>query len=64
MFPAAKVKLVYLNGTPIGSAIAWNDASLVLSVSLDRNVTVAETLERGIEGPDGFYVWMPPVIQP
>jgi hypothetical protein len=51
-----KMKLVYLNRLPIGSALSWDDASLVLSARLDRNVSVAETMKLGIEGPDGFYV--------
>ena len=54
--PTTKMKLVYLNRLPIGSAISWDDASLVLSARLDRRVSVAEAMKLGIEGPDGFYV--------
>ena len=54
--PTTKVKLLYLNNLPIGSAVSWDDASLVLSAALDRNVSIAEAMKLGIEGPDGFYV--------
>jgi hypothetical protein len=54
--PLAKVKLVYLNRLPIGSAVSWDDASLVLSARLDRRVSVAEAMKLGIERPEGFYV--------
>jgi len=56
MIPAVKVKLVYLNRLPIGSAANWGEASLVVSAALDRDVTVPETMKRGNEGPEGFYV--------
>jgi hypothetical protein len=61
IMPAAMNKIVYLNHVPIGSASSWNDASLLLSAVLDRDVTVAETMRRGIEGPDFFYITMPPL---
>jgi hypothetical protein len=54
--PATNIKLVYLNRLPIGSAVSWKDASLVLTARLDRRVSVAEAMKLGIEGPDGFYV--------
>jgi hypothetical protein len=54
--PLAKLKLLYLNRLPIGSAVSWEDASLVLSARLDRSVSVAEAMKLGIEGPEGFYV--------
>ena len=54
--PTTKMKLVYLNRLPIGSAVTWDDASLVLSARLERDVSVAEAMKLGIEGPDGFYV--------
>ena len=54
--PTTNAKLVYLNRLPIGSAVSWDDASLVLTARLDRRVSVAEAMKLGIEGPDGFYV--------
>ena len=54
--PTTKVKLVYLNRLLIGWAVSWNDASLVLTARLNRDVSVAEAMKLGIEGPDGFYV--------
>lgn len=54
--PTTKVKLVYLDRLPIGSAVSWDDASLVLSARLDRSVSVAEAMKLGVEAPDGFYV--------
>ena len=51
-----KVKFVYLNRLLIGSAVSWGDASLVLSAKLERDVSVAEAMKLGIEGPDGFYL--------
>jgi hypothetical protein len=59
IMPAAKNKIVYLNHVSIGSASSWSGASLLLSAVLDRDVTVAETMRRGIEGPDFFYITMP-----
>jgi hypothetical protein len=56
IMPTTKMKLVYLNRLPIGSAVSWDDASLVLSARLERDVSVAEAMKLGIEGPDGFYV--------
>jgi hypothetical protein len=56
IMPATNIKLVYLNRLPIGSAVNWKDASLVLTARLDRRVSVAEAMKLGIEGPDGFYV--------
>jgi len=57
--PAAKNKIVYLNHVPIGAAVSWSDASLLLSAALDRDVSVPETMRRGVEGPDFFYITMP-----
>ena len=54
--PTTKAKLVYLDRLPIGSAVSWDDASLVLSARLDRRVSVAEAMNLGVEAPDGFYV--------
>ena len=54
--PTTNIKLVYLNRLPIGSAISWADASLVLSARLDRRVSVAEAMKHGVEAPHGFYV--------
>jgi hypothetical protein len=54
--PTTNAKLVYLDRLPIGSAVSWDDASLVLSARLDRRVSVAEAIKLGVEGPDGFYV--------
>jgi hypothetical protein len=51
-----KVKLVYLNRLLIGLALSWNDASLVLSARLNRDVSVAEAMKLGIEEPDGFHL--------
>jgi hypothetical protein len=54
--PTTNAKLVYLNRLPVGSAVGWDDASLVLSARLDRRISVAEAMKLGVEGPDGFYV--------
>jgi hypothetical protein len=51
-----KVKFVYLNRLLIGSAVSWDDASLVLSAKLDRDISVAEAMQLGTEEPDGFYL--------
>jgi len=59
MIPAAKIKIVYLNHVSVGSALSWTDASLVLSAALDREVSLAEAMRRGIERPDFFYITMP-----
>src|SRR5215469_18110930 len=54
--PTTKVKLVYLNRLLIGWAVSWNDASLVLTARLNRDVSVAEAMKLGIEEPDGFHL--------
>ena len=51
-----KVKPVYLNRFLIGSALGWDDASLVLSARLDRSISVTEAMKLGIEEPDGFHL--------
>jgi hypothetical protein len=53
-----KRRVVYLNGTPVGSAETWHDVAVLIGRLLGRNVTLREILQHGSEGPDGFYVAM------
>ena len=56
IMPPANIKLVYLNRLPIGSAVSWRDASLVLSARLDQRISVAEAMNLGTEALEGFYL--------
>jgi hypothetical protein len=54
-----RLKALYLNHELIGSVATWSEAAQALSVVLQREVSDAEAMKRGIEGPDGFYAWLP-----
>jgi len=51
-----RLKSLYLNNEFIGSVATWDDAAQMLSVVLQRQVSASDAMERGSEGPDGFYV--------
>ena len=51
-----RLKALYLNNEFIGSVATWSEAAQMLSVVLHREVRDSEAMNRGSEGPDGFYV--------
>ena len=53
-----KLKAVYLNGKPIGSAGTWHEVAELVGRVLRRHVGMREIFRHGSEGPDGFYVRM------
>jgi hypothetical protein len=54
--PPLKIKVVVLNGVPIGGARTWIEAAHLVSTVLKRVVTPREVQNNGSEGPDGFYI--------
>jgi hypothetical protein len=54
-----KLKAVYLNGTPIGSAGTWHEVAELVGRILRRQVSMREIFRPGSEGSDGFYIRMP-----
>ena len=54
-----RLKTLYLNDVPIGSASTWHEVADILTKRLRRAVTSREAQNSGSEGPDGFYVAMP-----
>jgi len=51
-----RLKSLYLNNELIGSVPTWSEAANLLSVVPGREVSDSEAMNRGSEGPDGFYV--------
>lgn len=49
-------KPLYLNNEFVGSVASWGSAAMLLSAVLRREISDAEAMRRGSEGPDGFYV--------
>jgi hypothetical protein len=58
--PPLRIKVVILNDVPIGEARTWIEAAHLLSTVLKHAVTPREAQDNGSEGPDGFYVNLPP----
>jgi hypothetical protein len=53
---ALKIKVVYLNGTPIGVVSTWDGVAMLLTARLRRTVSLRQTMDSASESRDGFYV--------